>query len=101
MVTNFVLSLGGPVANILYLIVFQAAGGLNSNLSTVWRTVFGISVLPPLAVFIFRLRMMDSKLFRKSAIKHNVPYVLTFKYYWRSLVGTVSPPLLHEQALTQ
>lgn len=46
MVTNFVLSFGTPFACILYLIVFEAAGGLNANLSTVWRTVFGISVVP-------------------------------------------------------
>ena len=65
MVTNFTLSFGTPFACILYLIVFQAAGGLNSNLSTVWRTVFGISCLPPLAVFYFRLKMMNSKLYRK------------------------------------
>ncbi|GAA5841554.1 hypothetical protein JCM3766R1_003985 [Sporobolomyces carnicolor] len=88
MVTNFVLSFGGVFASSLYLIVFQAAGGLNANLSTVWRTVFGISVLPPLAVFIFRLRMLNSQLYRKGAIQSRVPYNLVFKYYWKSLIGT-------------
>ena len=46
MVTNFVLSFGTPFASIIYLIVFEAAGGTNANLSTVWRTVFGISIVP-------------------------------------------------------
>jgi hypothetical protein len=35
LVTNLVLSFGTPFVSILYLIVFQAAGGLNANLSTV------------------------------------------------------------------
>lgn len=83
------LSLGGPVASILYLIVFEAAGGVDDvNLNTLWRTVFGITVVFPLVVFIFRMRMIDSTLYRKSAIKANVPYLLVGKYYWRSLIGT-------------
>lgn len=107
-VTNFTLSFGTPFACILYLIVFEAAGGLNANLSTVWRTTFGISCLPPLAVFYFRLKMLNSKLYRKvsscwaramspmcakrlakqGAIQHNVPYALTLRFYWKSLIGT-------------
>jgi hypothetical protein len=30
----------------------------------VWRTVFGISILPPMIVFYFRMKMLDSKLYR-------------------------------------
>ncbi|KAJ6597270.1 major facilitator superfamily domain-containing protein [Mycena vulgaris] len=96
MVTNFMLSIGTPLACILYLIVFQAAGGLNSNLSTVWRTVFGISALPPLIVFYFRLKMLNSALYRKGAIQKNVPYGLTLKYYWRSLIGTAGAWFLYD-----
>ncbi|KAL8290051.1 hypothetical protein RQP46_002990 [Phenoliferia psychrophenolica] len=96
MCTNFVLSFGTPFACILYLIVFQAAGGLNSNLSTVWRTVFGISCIPPVTVFYFRLKMLNSKLYRKGAIQHNVPYLLTFKFYWKSLIGTAGAWFLYD-----
>lgn len=85
---NLVLSCGTIFACILYLIVFEAAGGLNANLNTVWRTVFGISMVPPLAVFIFRMRMLNSQLYRKNAIQQGVPLLLTLKYYWRSLIGT-------------
>lgn len=106
---NFMLSFGTPFACILYLIVFEAAGGLNANLSTVWRTVFGISVIPrefpilyysqkhavltqvslsALAVFFFRMRMLNSTLYRKSAIQRRVPYLLVIRYYWKSLIGT-------------
>ncbi|KAJ7709519.1 MFS Git1p-related glycerophosphoinositol permease [Mycena rosella] len=96
MVTNFMLSIGTPIACILYLIVFQAAGGLHSNLSTVWRTVFGISALPPLIVFYFRLKMLNSALYRKGAIQKNVPYALTLRYYWRSLIGTAGAWFLYD-----
>ncbi|KAJ7172153.1 MFS Git1p-like glycerophosphoinositol permease [Mycena filopes] len=101
LVTNLVLSLGGPVACILYLIVFQAAGkfissGLNANLNTVWRTVFGISAIPPLVVFYFRIKMLNSALYRKGAIQKNVPYGLTLRYYWRSLIGTAGAWFLYD-----
>lgn len=96
MVTNFVLSFGGPLASILYLIVYEAAGGSNVSLSTLWRVVAGITVIPPLAVFIFRLKMLNSKLYRKSAIQHNVPYALTFRYYYKSLIGTCGAWFLYD-----
>ncbi|KAF8211836.1 MFS general substrate transporter [Mycena galopus ATCC 62051] len=96
MVTNVMLSAGGPIACILYLIVFQAAGGLTSNLNVVWRTVFGISAVPPLIVFYFRLKMLNSVLYRKGAIQKNVPYMLTLRYYWRSLIGTAGAWFLYD-----
>ncbi|KAJ7940286.1 MFS Git1p-related glycerophosphoinositol permease [Mycena leptocephala] len=84
------------VACILYLIVFQAAGGLSANLNTVWRTVFGISAIPPLIVFYFRLKMLNSVLYRKGAIQKNVPHMLTLRYYWRSLIGTAGAWFLYD-----
>ncbi|GAA5934027.1 uncharacterized protein JCM15063_000535 [Sporobolomyces koalae] len=96
LVTNLVLSFGGVFASSLYLIVFEAAGGVNAHLPTVWRTVFGISVLPPLIVFIFRLRMLNSKLYRKGAIQRSVPYPLVIRYYWKSLIGTAGAWFLYD-----
>ncbi|KAJ7343107.1 MFS general substrate transporter [Mycena albidolilacea] len=96
LVTNVVLSSGGPIACILYLIVFQAAGGLTANLNTVWRTVFGISAVPPLIVFYFRLKMLNSVLYRKGAIQKNIPYMLTLRYYWKSLIGTAGAWFLYD-----
>lgn len=85
---NLVLSFGTIFACILYLVVFEAAGGIHANLNTVWRVVFGISLLPPLIVFIFRMRMLNSQLYRKGAVQSGVPLRLTVKYYWKSLIGT-------------
>ncbi|GJJ06255.1 hypothetical protein Clacol_000446 [Clathrus columnatus] len=94
MVTNFVLSFGGPLAVAVFLIVLSAAG--EDHLNTVWRVCFGIGILLPLTVFYFRIRMLSSKLYRKGAIKHNVPYWLMIKRYWRALIGTCGAWFLYD-----
>ncbi|KAG6810806.1 hypothetical protein H0H92_010284 [Tricholoma furcatifolium] len=94
MVTNLVLSAGGPLAVSVFLIALSAAG-LN-HLQTVWRVCFGIGILLPLIVFYFRIRMVHSKLYRKNAIKRQVPYALVVKRYWRSLIGTCGAWFLYD-----
>lgn len=86
LVTNLPLSFGGPLAVIVFLIVISAAGA--NHLSTVWRVCFGIGCLLPLTVFYFRIKMLNSKLYRRGAIKKRVPYGLVAKYYWKDLIGT-------------
>ncbi|THH20859.1 hypothetical protein EW146_g582 [Bondarzewia mesenterica] len=96
MVTNFVLSFGGPLAVSVFLIVISAAG--EDHLPTVWRVCFGIGIVLPLTVLIFRLRMLSSKLFRKSAIKrtiissviHNSDIKTTAE--WQLLLGALALP---------
>lgn len=88
---------GGILASSLFLIVFSAGGGVDGiNLNMLWRVVAGISIIPPLAVFIFRMRMLNSKLYVKNAIQKNVPYLLMFKYYGKSLFGTAGSWLLYD-----
>ncbi|KAH9944108.1 MFS Git1p-like glycerophosphoinositol permease [Epithele typhae] len=94
MVTNFVLSFGGPLAVSVFLIVLSAAG--ENHLNTVWRVCFGIGILLPLTVFYFRMRMLTTKLFRKGAIKRRVPYLLVAKRYWRTLIGTCGAWFLYD-----
>ncbi|KAL1756191.1 major facilitator superfamily domain-containing protein [Schizophyllum commune] len=94
MVTNFVLSFGGPLAVAVFLIVLSAAG--EDHLPTVWRVCFGIGVLLPLTVFYFRVRMLTTRLYRDGAIKHRVPYVLSVKRYWKSLFGTCGAWFLYD-----
>lgn len=84
LVTNLPLSFGGPFALIIFLIVYQITGTSNA----LWRTMFAIGAFWPLSVFYFRYRMATSELFKKSAIRKNVPYLLTFKFYWKRLIGT-------------
>jgi len=94
MVTNFVLSFGGPLACSVFLVVLSIAG--ENHLHTVWRVCFGVGIILPLTVLIFRLRMMSSKLYRKGAIKTRVPYYLVFKRYWKSLIGTCGAWFLYD-----
>ncbi|PPQ64447.1 hypothetical protein CVT26_002154 [Gymnopilus dilepis] len=94
MVTNFVLSFGGPLAVSVFLIVLSAAG--ESHLQTVWRVCFGIGIALPLTVFYFRLRMMTSKLYRQGAIKQSVPYWLVVKRYWKAMIGTCGAWFLYD-----
>lgn len=86
LVTNLPLSLGGPFALIIFLIVYCAAGP--EHLSTIWRVCFGLGVIWPLSIFYFRYKMATSHLYKASAMKKNVPYWLVLKYYWPRLIGT-------------
>ncbi|KXL44690.1 MAG: hypothetical protein FE78DRAFT_149793 [Acidomyces sp. 'richmondensis'] len=94
LVTNLPLSFGGPLSVSIFLIVLSAAG--SNHLSTVWRTCFGIGVIFPLVVFYFRIKMLNSKLYRRGAIKRKVPYGLVIRYYWKTLIGTCGAWFLYD-----
>ena len=97
LVTNLPLSFGGPLAVSVFLIVFSAARSNGStHLSTVWRVCFGIGCLLPLTVFYFRIKMLNSKLYRRGAIKRRVPYMLVLRYYWKALIGTCGAWFLYD-----
>ncbi|KAF9875006.1 putative glycerophosphoinositol permease [Colletotrichum karsti] len=95
LVTNLPLSFGGPLAVSIFLIVFSAAAG-PQHLSTIWRVCFGIGCALPLTVFYFRLKMLNSKLYRRGAIKRRVPYRLVVRYYWKRLFGTAGAWFLYD-----
>ncbi|KAF4878829.1 Glycerophosphoinositol permease 1 [Colletotrichum siamense] len=95
LVTNLPLSFGGPLAVSIFLIVFSAAAG-PQHLSTIWRVCFGIGCALPLTVFYFRLKMLNSKLYRRGAIKRHVPYRLVIRYYWKRLIGTAGAWFLYD-----
>jgi MFS family permease len=86
LVTNLPLTFGGPLASSIFLIVYSAAGP--NNPSTVWRVCFGIGIVFPLTVFYWRVKMVNSELYRRGALRKRVPYNLVLRYYWRSLIGT-------------
>ncbi|PQE05991.1 Major facilitator superfamily domain general substrate transporter protein [Rutstroemia sp. NJR-2017a BBW] len=94
LVTNLPLSFGGPLAVSIFLIVLAACD--YKHYSTVWRVCFGIGCLLPLSVFYFRLKMLNSTLYRRGAIKRNVPYKLVLRYYWKSLIGTCGAWFLYD-----
>jgi len=94
LVTNFPLSFGGPLAVIVFLIVLAAT--TTAHLSTLWRVTFAIGCLLPLTVFYFRIKMLNSKLYRRGAIKRKVPYLLVIRYYWKALIGTCGAWFLYD-----
>ena len=70
---------GGPLACSVFLIVLSIAG--ENHLHTVWRVCFGVGILLPLTVLVFRLRMLSSKLYQKGAIKSNHPHPrMTYRF---------------------
>lgn len=92
LVTNLPLSFGGPFALIIFLIVYQITGSQNG----LWRTMYALGAFWPLSVFYFRMKMATSVLFKKSAIRRNVPYWLALKYYWPRLLGTCGAWFLYD-----
>ncbi|CDU22603.1 related to GIT1-Glycerophosphoinositol transporter also able to mediate low-affinity phosphate transport [Sporisorium scitamineum] len=95
MVTNFVLGLGTLVSLGFFLIVLKITGYHDTkdaagfhDLGIIWRTVFGFGALFPLIIFYFRMMVINSSLYRKTAMRKKVPYLLAFKKYWRRLLGT-------------
>ncbi|PWN25094.1 MFS general substrate transporter [Jaminaea rosea] len=101
--TNVVLSMGGPLAVSCFLIVLSATSYGNTSspldlkrLDITWRVCAGIGAVLPLSVIYFRLKMLNSKLYRQGAIKHNVPYFLFLKRYWRRMIGTTMVWFLYD-----
>lgn len=95
MSTNLPLSLGGPVALIIFLIVNQICGN-GRHLQAIWRTMFAIGAVWPLSVIYFRLKLRTSELYKRSAIKRKVPYLLVVRYYWKRLIGTTIAWFLYD-----
>lgn len=72
----YLASVPFPVRRLLFLM-----GKINNELA--------------LIVFYFRLKMLNSVLYRKGAIQKNIPYMLTLRYYWKSLIGTAGAWFLY------
>lgn len=87
--TTFITCWGGPVCIFVYLMTLLAS---KDNLHTAYLAVNAISIILPLFVFLFRLQMQDSSLFRRSNFKSTktarIPLRLILKKYWVRLVGT-------------
>lgn len=87
--TTFITCWGGPICIFVYLMTLI---GSNNNLYTAYVAVNAISILLPCFVFLFRLQMSDSQLFRRSNFKSTktakIPIRLILKRYWVRLVGT-------------
>ncbi|KAK8135558.1 hypothetical protein PG984_003498 [Apiospora sp. TS-2023a] len=90
MLADLSASLGYVWGGLVPLLLLLCVGGEQNTAKydIVWRTSFAVGLIPPLAIFWFRLRMAVSTAYRKSAMrKQKVPYWLALKRYWRPLLG--------------
>ncbi|GAA5984713.1 hypothetical protein JCM10908_003471 [Rhodotorula pacifica] len=84
--TDCAIDLGFVIASFVPLVLVWIFG--DKNLEPVWRLTFGLGIVPAALVLLWRLRMPhEPELYRKSAIKRNIPYRLIIKRYWRPLLG--------------
>lgn len=95
--TTFITCWGGPICIFVYLMTLL---GSNDNLYTAYVAVNAISILLPCLVFLFRLQMRDSQLFRRSNFKSTgaarIPLRLILRRYWARLVGTAGAFFLYD-----
>jgi MFS family permease len=84
--TNTMIDVGFVIGAFVPLVLFWIFG--NNHLRAVWRLSLGLGVVPAVAVFLWRLRMEESKRYKRDSMKHvRIPYGLVIKRYWRSLFG--------------
>lgn len=95
MVTNLVLACGTLLSLSFFMIVLRITGYHDQknaagfrDLGIIWRCVFGFGALFPLIIFYFRMLVLNSSLYRKTAMRKKVPYMLALKRYWPRLLGT-------------
>ncbi|RUS18336.1 hypothetical protein BC937DRAFT_88913 [Endogone sp. FLAS-F59071] len=86
--------LGNFVAVSISLILLWIFG--EDTLEPVWRITFGIGCILPLTVFWFRLNIGNSRRYREEAIKSRVPYSLSFRRYWKRLLGSAGCWFLYD-----
>lgn len=86
LVTNLPLSLGGPFASIVFLIVYSICG--KNHLVAIWRTMFALGCFWPLSVFYFRWKMSTNELYKKGKFTTKIPLLLIIKFNWKRLIGT-------------
>jgi MFS family permease len=92
--TNAAIISGFVGSSIVSLIVIAAYNGKPSD--GIWRICFGIGIILPLAIFFFRLRLLDSQQYKKHAMQKNIPYWLAIKFYWKALLGCCGAWFLYD-----
>ncbi len=101
MFTNVAIDWGFVIgAFVPYIVILITT---DNNMGLAWRLSIGLGVIPPLLLFILRLRLKEPEEFKRESMKYvRIPYWLVIKYYWFRLfiVGfiwflyDVGPPFL-------
>jgi MFS family permease len=84
MFTNVAIDWGFVIgAFVPYVVVLIST---ENNLGLCWRLSLGLGVVPPLLLFLLRLKLKEPEEFQRESMKHvSIPYGLVIKYYWRRL----------------
>jgi len=94
LISTLMATSGGPVCTFLYLATLLAS---SNNLEMAYHAIYSIATILPLFVVLFRLKMRDGLLFRRSNFKsRRIPWILVVRKYWLRLLGTSSAFFLYD-----
>jgi MFS family permease len=81
MFTNVAIDWGFVIgAFVPYVVVLITT---TDHLRLAWRLSLGLGVVPPLLLFLLRLKLNEPEEFKRESMKHvSIPYGLVLKYYW-------------------
>jgi MFS family permease len=85
MFTNVAIDWGFVVgAFVPYVVVLITTEG---NLGLCWRLSLGLGVVPPLLLFLLRLKLKEPEEFKRESMKHvRIPYGIVLRFYWYRLL---------------
>ncbi|RDI88779.1 AP-2 complex subunit alpha-2 [Venturia inaequalis] len=86
LISTLMATSGAPICTTVYLLSLIAS---NNNLKAAYHAMYSISILLPLIVVLFRLKMQDALLFSHSNFKkRHIPWSLVLSKYWPRILGT-------------
>ncbi|CDK24473.1 unnamed protein product [Kuraishia capsulata CBS 1993] len=83
--TNFMIDMGFVVSAFVPMVMLWICGP--NHLTPVWRVTLGLGAIPPLSLFLMRLKFKEGEAFTKTNFKGvRVPYGAIIKFYWFRLI---------------
>ncbi|KZP00429.1 MFS general substrate transporter [Calocera viscosa TUFC12733] len=84
--TNTMIDWGFVISSFVPLVLLWIFG--MNHLRAIWRISLGLGIVPAGAVFLWRLRMVESARYARDSMKHaKMPYGLFLRKYWRNLLA--------------
>lgn len=94
LISTLMATSGAPICTTVYLLSLIAS---NNNLKVAYHAMYSISIILPLIVVLFRLKMQDGLLFSRSNFKkRHIPWSLVLRKYWPRILGTSTAFFLYD-----
>ena len=77
--TNFAIDVGFVVSSLVPMILVLIF--TENHLRAAWRVALGLGVIPPMTLFLIRLKLKEPEEFRRNKM-NKYPYWLVIKFYW-------------------